>query len=204
MRINSTKFIKSSPSYDLCPPANLPEYAFIGRSNVGKSSLINMITGNKGLAKVSGTPGKTQLINHFVINDSWHLVDLPGYGYAKVPKSQRSIFSEMITKYILNRENLYCVFVLIDSRLEPQAIDSKFITWLGNHGVPFCIVFTKSDKLGTLALQKSIEKYKAFLYETWEELPPIIVSSATKRAGKEDILDYISHINSSVDLNATD
>jgi GTP-binding protein len=198
MIIRTANFIKSSPSVDLCPPENLPEYAFIGRSNVGKSSLINMITGLKSLAKVSGTPGKTQLINHFEINGSWYLVDLPGYGYAKVAKSRRAVFSEMITKYIVNRSNLYCLFALIDSRLEPQKIDSEFIDWLGDQQIPFALVFTKTDKLSSSALDSSLSKFKKHLLKTWDELPPIFISSAATKVGKEEILRYISSINQSV------
>jgi GTP-binding protein len=198
MIIRSANFLKSSPSIDLCPPPNLPEYAFIGRSNVGKSSLINMITGIKTLAKVSGTPGKTQLINHFEINGSWYLVDLPGYGYAKVAKSRRAIFSEMISKYISNRENLHCLFVLIDSRLEPQKIDVEFIDWLGNQQIPFALVFTKSDKLSSSALHSSLSKYQKQLHQSWDELPQIFISSAVTRLGKDEILNYISDINKSI------
>lgn len=200
MIIRSANFIKSSQSYDTCPDPKLPEYAFIGRSNVGKSSLINMLTGIKTLAKVSGTPGKTQLINHFEINKSWHLVDLPGYGYAKISKSKRQVFSEMITKYIMNRESLHCLFVLVDSRLKPQEIDSTFINWLGNNQVPFALIFTKADKLNSEALNSSIARYKKFLYETWEELPPMFTCSAVKRTGREDILNYIEGINASIKI----
>jgi GTP-binding protein len=200
MIIRSAKFLKSSPHIGLCPHPDLPEYAFIGRSNVGKSSLINMITGLRTLAKVSGTPGKTQLINHFEINESWFLVDLPGYGYAKVSKGKREVFSEMITKYILNRENLNCLFVLIDSRLEPQAIDLTFINWLGSNQIPFAIVFTKADKLSSSALNSSIAKYKKQLYETWEELPHIFTCSAVTRIGRDDILNYIAEINTTSDV----
>jgi GTP-binding protein len=198
MVIRTANFIKSSPSVDLCPPESLPEYAFIGRSNVGKSSLINMVTGIKSLAKVSGTPGKTQLINHFEINGSWYLVDLPGYGYAKVAKSRRAVFSEMITNYIVKRENLQCLFVLIDSRLEPQKIDTEFIDWLGEKFIPFTIVFTKTDKLSSSALDSSLSKYKKHLNKTWDELPPILISSAPSRIGKDEILNYISNINLSL------
>ena len=195
MIIRSAKFLKSSPRVELCPEPNLPEYAFIGRSNVGKSSLINMITGLRTLAKVSGTPGKTQLINHFEINESWYLVDLPGYGYAKVSKSKRQVFTEMIAKYIKSRENLQCLFVLIDSRHEPQNADSTFINWLGENQIPFSLVFTKSDKLSSGNLKSSISKYKQFLYQTWEELPPLFTCSSVTRIGREDILKYIAEIN---------
>ncbi|PKP36213.1 MAG: YihA family ribosome biogenesis GTP-binding protein [Bacteroidetes bacterium HGW-Bacteroidetes-15] len=200
MIIRSAKFVKSSPNVEGCPSPNLPEYAFIGRSNVGKSSLINMITGLKALAKVSGTPGKTQLINHFEINKTWYLVDLPGYGFAKVPKSKQGTFTEIINKYIVERENLHCLFVLVDSRLEPQAIDTSFINWLGDNQVPFALIFTKSDKLSTPALDISISGYKKHLYETWEELPPIFVCSSVTRTGREEILSYIESINKSSEI----
>lgn len=196
MIIRSAEFVKSSAEVKQCPESSLPEYAFIGRSNVGKSSLINMLTGIKSLAKVSGTPGKTQLINHFDINGSWYLVDLPGYGYAKTGKKQRAVFAEMITKYITTRETLQCVFVLIDARHKPLPIDSTFISWLGNNGIPFALIFTKTDKLGSGKLTNSIEIYKQHLYKTWEELPPIFISSAVTRIGREEILSYISQINS--------
>jgi GTP-binding protein len=195
MIIKSAQFIKSSPKVDQCPTSTLPEYAFIGRSNVGKSSLINMLTGVKALAKVSCTPGKTQLINHYEINETWYLVDLPGYGYAKIGKSQRQILSEMNTKYILDRENLQCLFVLIDSRHKPQEIDITFINWLGNNGVPFSLIFTKTDKLGTEAVKTAIASYKQHLLEFWEELPPIFASSSVTRTGRDEILDYIGSIN---------
>jgi len=198
MVIRSANFVKSSPKFSDCPTDNLPEYAFIGRSNVGKSSLINMITGLKTLAKVSGRPGKTQLINHFIINDSWYIVDLPGYGYAKVAKSKRQVFSEMITKYILSRENLQCLFLLIDSRLEPQKIDETFINWLGANQVPFALVFTKADKLGSSSLSSSIARYKKHLYQFWEELPPMFICSSVTRIGRDDILSYIDEINSAL------
>jgi GTP-binding protein len=195
MVIRSAKFVSSSPTIASCPKPNLPEYAFIGRSNVGKSSLINMITGIKALAKVSQTPGKTQIINHFIINDTWYLVDLPGYGYAKVSKSSRKIFSEMITKYILNRENLHCLFVLIDSRLEPQEIDIAFINWLGQNQIPFSLIFTKTDKINTPTLQNNIAIYKKEMLNYWEELPKIFSCSAVTRTGREDIIEYIGEIN---------
>jgi GTP-binding protein len=195
MVIRSAKFVSSSPSIDICPKTNLPEFAFIGRSNVGKSSLINMITGIKTLAKVSQTPGKTQIINHFIINESWYLVDLPGYGYAKVSKSSRKIFSEMITRFILNRENLYCLFVLIDSRIEPQAIDISFINWLGQNRVPFSLVFTKTDKINSATLQNNIDVFKKEMLKYWEELPKIFSCSSVTRTGREGIIDYIQEIN---------
>jgi GTP-binding protein len=195
MVIRSAKFIMSSPTIEKCPKVSLPEYAFIGRSNVGKSSLINMITGIKALAKVSQTPGKTQIINHFLINDSWYLVDLPGYGYAKVSKSSRKVFSDMITRYIQNRENLQCLFVLIDSRLEPQEIDINFINWLGQNRIPFALIFTKTDKINTPTLQNNISVYKKEMLNYWEELPKIFCCSAVTRTGREFIIDYIQEIN---------
>ncbi|HZJ73891.1 MAG TPA: ribosome biogenesis GTP-binding protein YihA/YsxC [Perlabentimonas sp.] len=199
MIIRSANFVKSSAELKQCPEHNLPEYAFIGRSNVGKSSLINMLTGINTLAKVSSTPGKTQLINHFEINKSWYLVDLPGYGYAKTGKKQRAVFAQMNTKYITNRETLTCLFVLIDSRHEPQQIDTTFIGWLGANGIPFALIFTKSDKLKPAVLKTNIEAYKNHLYETWEELPPIFISSSTNRSGREEILDYIAQVNTSLE-----
>jgi len=196
MVIRSAKFVVASPSIQKCPRTTLPEYAFIGRSNVGKSSLINMITGLKALAKVSQTPGKTQLINHFMINDNWYLVDLPGYGYAKVSKSSRKTFSDMITSYILKRDNLHCLFVLVDSRLEPQEIDITFINWLGQNHVPFALIFTKTDKINSATLQNNMAIYKKEMLNYWEELPKIFSCSAVTRTGREDILNYIEEINS--------
>lgn len=197
MVIRSATFVKSSAKLEQCPNPNLPEYAFIGRSNVGKSSLINMLTGIKALAKVSGTPGKTQLINHYNINDNWYLVDLPGYGYAKVSKSKREVFSDTITKYILGRENLFTLFVLIDSRLEPQAIDLTFINWLGINGIPFSLVFTKTDKISSVALGTTIAKFTKELLTQWEELPQHFTCSAVTRTGRTEILSYINQINAS-------
>jgi len=195
MLIRSAKFVISSPSIEKCPKPTLPEYAFIGRSNVGKSSLINMITGLKALAKVSQTPGKTQIINHFLINEKWYLVDLPGYGYAKVSKTSRKIFSGMITGYIEKRENLHCLFVLIDSRLEPQKIDLEFINWLGQNQIPFALIFTKIDKINTLTLESNIATYKKEMLNSWEELPRIFSCSSVTRIGRESILKYIGEIN---------
>ncbi|NVO09691.1 MAG: YihA family ribosome biogenesis GTP-binding protein [Bacteroidales bacterium] len=195
MVIRSAKFVISSPSIDKCPKPSLPEYAFIGRSNVGKSSLINMITGIKTLAKVSQTPGKTQIINHFLINEKWYIVDLPGYGYAKVSKTSRKVFSEMITSYIQNRENLYCLFVLIDSRLEPQKIDTEFISWLGKNQIPFALIFTKTDKINTPTLQSNIAIYKKEMLNYWEELPKIFTCSAVTRTGRDEIIEFIEEIN---------
>lgn len=190
----------SNSKVELCPAPDRPEYAFIGRSNVGKSSLINMLTGQKGLAKTSSSPGKTQLINHFMINDSWYLVDLPGYGYAKVSKSSRESWRRMINFYFQKRENLTCVFLLIDSRHEPLKQDLEFIDYLGNMGVPFVIVFTKLDKQSGAKTDANITAYTHKLRETWEELPPIFKTSAEKGIGKEEILTYIDEINEQVKL----
>lgn len=195
MIIQTAKFVKSSSNIKQCPAPNLPEYAFIGRSNVGKSSLVNMLTGNRRLAKISGKPGKTQLINHFLINDNWFLVDLPGYGFARVSKTQRDSFSKMTSEYILNRENLHCIFVLVDIRLEPQKIDDEFISWLGQNQVPLAIIFTKSDKLGVNKLASAVEKYQQHLSQYWEELPPLFTSSAITQKGREEILQFIHGIN---------
>lgn len=189
--IKDARFISSSPDLKGCPAPKHPEFAFIGRSNVGKSSLINMITGRKGLAKTSGTPGKTRLINHFLVNEGWYLVDLPGYGYAKVSKDQRSEFRKSILEYIGKCKMLYCVYVLIDSRLSPQPIDLRFINWLGENEVPFTIVFTKIDKLTISECQKNVEEFKKALSESWEELPTIIFSSSEKKIGREEILKNI-------------
>jgi len=182
----------SNSSVKKCPAPTMPEFAFIGRSNVGKSSLINMLTNHKKLAKTSARPGKTQLINHFVINENWYLVDLPGYGYAKVSKDQRNRFQAYIVDYIINRENLYCLFVLIDSRHEAQKIDMEFIEWLGEKQIPFALILTKTDKLGKIKLSQNLENYKKQLLERWEELPPILLSSAETGFGKEEILSLIT------------
>lgn len=195
MEIKTAKFIMSNSDVSKCPAADKPEYAFIGRSNVGKSSLINMITNQRKLAKTSSRPGKTQLINHFLINDEWYLVDLPGYGYAKVSKSERTRFQAYIINYITKRENLYCLFVLIDARLEPQQIDLEFITWLGENNIPFSLVFTKADKLGKNKLASNIAYYKKELRKQWEELPPVIVTSSQTGMGKEELLDFINNIH---------
>ncbi|MCF0206626.1 MAG: YihA family ribosome biogenesis GTP-binding protein [Bacteroidales bacterium] len=194
MLIKNAQYLMSNEDYRKCPAPNMPEFAFIGRSNVGKSSLINMLTSNSKLAKTSSSPGKTQKINHFMINSSWYLVDLPGYGYAKVSKTQRDVFRRMIEGYILNRPNLVNLFVLIDSRHEPQKIDVEFINWLGTSRVPFTIIFTKADKLGVNALKANIDAYKAHLLEYWESLPDMIVSSAVSRMGQEEILSYIEKL----------
>ena len=195
MIIRNAIYKVSSPSSQLCPQTNVPEYAFIGRSNVGKSSLINLLT-KKGLAKTSQKPGKTMLINHFEINDGeFCIVDLPGYGYASRGKDQREEFSQMIKDYILNRSQMTLLFVLLDIRHEPQKIDVEFLRWLGENGVPFAIVFTKADKLGPMAAQNKVAEYKKFLMKDWEELPPVFVTSAEDKRGKEDLLDYIESIN---------
>lgn len=203
MKINNASFVISNSTWEKCPSEKRVEYAFIGRSNVGKSSLINMLVNSKGLAKTSGKPGKTQLINHFLINESWFLVDLPGYGYAQVSKTARKGFSKLITEYITNRPNLVNLFVLIDIRLEPQKIDIEFITWLGNEGIPFSIIFTKADKLNLNHTNKNVMAYKKELKKYWEELPQIFISSAEDKTGKEEILNYISQINESLksDIN---
>ena len=195
MRIKQAEFIISNKDIKKCPKGDMPEYAFIGRSNVGKSSLINMLTERKGLAKVSGKPGKTQLINHFLINKLWYLVDLPGYGYAGVSKTQRHEFAQFMKKYLLKRENLMCLFVLLDSRLEPQSIDLDFMLWLGENGVPFVICFTKQDKISKKESTENLINYKKELFKSWQELPPIFLSSATKKNGKEDILKFIVKTN---------
>ncbi len=193
MKIKSAEFKCSSEKVGQCPAGDMPEFAFIGRSNVGKSSLINMLTGRAGLAKVSGTPGKTRLINHFVINHEWALVDLPGYGYARTSKSMRAGFGKMIDDYILRRENLFFLFVLVDSRLEPQKIDLDFINFLGENGVPFGLAFTKSDKLSASQLRRNMEIYGVTLSEQWEELPPMFATSAEKGAGRDEVLGFIEN-----------
>ncbi|MEO0311205.1 MAG: putative GTP-binding protein EngB [Bacteroidota bacterium] len=193
--IKEASFVISSPEYTKCPKPDRAEYAFIGRSNVGKSSLINMLTGVKGLAKTSAMPGKTQLINHFLINNSWFLVDLPGYGFARISKAQREVFESMIKNYLLKRNNLINTFILIDSRHAPQAIDLAFIEWMGTVSLPFSIVFTKSDKLGKTKLQEHTTAYKNQLLETWEELPPIFITSSEKKLGRDEILKYIGTLH---------
>ncbi len=195
MVIKTAEFVKSSGKWQDCPEPNLPEYAFIGRSNVGKSSLINAMLNHKDLAKTSQTPGKTQLINHFIINESWYLTDLPGYGYARVSKSMRRDFEKIITNYIQNRKNLVNLFVLVDVRHTPQKIDIEFIEWCGENGVPFSIVFTKSDKLKPNAILTNVEDYKTELLKTWEDLPEIYVTSAEKKLGGDEILKFISTTN---------
>lgn len=196
MEITSAEFVISNTDVTKCPTGTLPEYAFIGRSNVGKSSLINMLTGRKSLAMTSATPGKTMLINHFLINNAWHLVDLPGYGYARRGKSGQEQIRTVIEDYILEREQMTNLFVLIDSRLEPQAIDLEFMEWLGENGIPFSIVFTKTDKLKGGRLKMNINSYLQELRKQWDELPPYFITSAEDRTGRKEVLDYIESINS--------
>lgn len=195
MVIKSADFVKSSVKWQECPEPTMPEYAFIGRSNVGKSSLINAMMNRKDLAKTSQTPGKTQLINNFLVNENWYLTDLPGYGYAKVSKVQRKDFEKLITNYILNRRNLVNLFVLVDARHSPQKIDLEFIEWCGENGVPFSIVFTKADKLKPNAALKNVEDYKTELLKTWEDLPELYLTSAEKKEGTEEILHFIEKTN---------
>lgn len=202
MIIKTATFVKSSGKWQDCPEPNLPEYAFIGRSNVGKSSLINAMMNHKDLAKTSQTPGKTQLINHFLVNENWYLTDLPGYGYAKVSKSLRKDFEKLITNYILNRRNLVNLFVLVDSRHTPQKIDLEFIQWCGESGVPFSIVFTKSDKLKPSEVIKNFENYKMELHKTWEDLPELYVTSAEKKTGGDEILKFIDTTNDFLTQNS--
>ncbi len=194
MLIKSAEYVISSARVDQCPQGELPEFAFIGRSNVGKSSLINMLTGRAGLAKTSATPGKTILINHFLINKEWYLVDLPGYGYAKRGQQQRDELQRMITGYILRREQMMNLFLLIDARHEPQRIDLEFIEWLGENGIPFSIVFTKADKLSKGKLAANVKHYLAELSKQWEELPPHLITSSETKLGKDELLDYIESI----------
>ncbi len=198
MKIKSAEFVVSNQDVAKCPSNHIPEYAFIGRSNVGKSSLINMLTSRKSLAKTSGRPGKTQLINHFIINNSWYLVDLPGYGYAKVSKSSKKTFQKFITKYFEERTQLVSAFVLVDIRHAPQPIDLNFMEWLGEHGVPFSIIFTKADKLKPKAIENHVEDYKNVLLETWEEMPKYFITSSSKDIGKDELLTYIETINSTL------
>ena len=200
MVIKSAEFVISNSQVSKCPTTGLPEYAFIGRSNVGKSSLINMLTGKKGLAMTSQKPGKTQLINHFIINGAWYLVDLPGYGYARLSKDGREKLKTMIEDYTLERKELVCLFVLVDSRHEPQKSDLEFIQWLGEEGVPFALVFTKADKLTKGRLAANLEAYKARLLEEWEELPPIFVTSSEQQLGRDELLSYIEGINTTLYL----
>lgn len=195
--IKQARFLISNTDVKKCPAPDRPEYAFIGRSNVGKSSLINMLVGQNSLAKVSVKPGKTQLINHFIIDESWYLVDLPGYGYAKISISVKEKFQKLISNYILNRENLYCLFVLIDVRHAPQQIDVEFITWLGENHIPFAIIFTKADKLGKVSVAKNVGAYTQELKKLWDELPSILVSSSLDGTGREEIISFIENVNRS-------
>lgn len=199
MNITSAEFVISSPKVEMCPSTTLPEYAFIGRSNVGKSSLINMLTGNNKLAKTSATPGKTLLINHFLINKQWHLVDLPGYGYAQRGKKEQENLKRMITSYILQREQMTNLFLLIDSRHEPQNIDLEFMNFLGEKGVPFSIIFTKADKLSHSKLMCNIGLYKNRLLQDWEELPPCFITSSESKMGRDEVLNYIEEINKKIE-----
>jgi GTP-binding protein len=198
MKIVSAEFVMSNSDVAKCPANKLPEYAFIGRSNVGKSSLINMLMQRKSLAKTSGRPGKTQLINHFIINDKWYLVDLPGYGYARVSKKAKKTFQKFITQYFKKRKQLVLAFVLIDCRHEPQAIDLEFMEWLGENQLPFAIVFTKADKLKPNALKGNIEAYQKKLLETWESLPTYFITSSSKGYGRDQLLDYIEAVNKEI------
>lgn len=195
MEIKEAEFIVSNTDYRKCPDDQKPEYAFIGRSNVGKSSLINMLTGKKSLAKTSGKPGKTQLINHFSINNHWYIVDLPGYGYAKVSKMARIKWDAFISEYLINRKQLVNVFVLLDARLDPQQIDIEFMNWCGGKSIPFSMVFTKADKLSSTALQKNLAKYKKEMLKQWSELPPVFITSSVSSMGREKLLNYIDAIN---------
>lgn len=201
MKIKSAEFVMSNSNVMKAPKDRIPEYAFIGRSNVGKSSLINMLMQRKSLAKTSGTPGKTQLINHFKINDSWFLVDLPGYGYAKVSKKKRVIFQRFIENYFKEREQLVCTFVLVDSRHDPQRIDLDFMRFLGENQIPFCIVFTKADKLGSSKLNKQILSYKKKLLQTWEEVPMSFITSSSSGLGRDEFLQFIQDLNQDVAEN---
>ncbi|RLJ67438.1 GTP-binding protein [Lacinutrix venerupis] len=202
MKIKSAEFVVSNSDVTKCPKDMLPEYAFIGRSNVGKSSLINMLTSRKSLAKTSGRPGKTQLINHFIINKEWYLVDLPGYGYARVSKSTKKVFQKFITKYFEQREQLICAFVLVDIRHKPQPIDLEFMQYLGERGIPFCIIFTKADKLKPNAIDNHVDDYRHIMLETWEEMPKHFITSSSKSIGKEEVLEFIDELNSGMAENA--
>ena len=195
MKIKDARFVMSNTDYTKCPEPNMPEYAFIGRSNVGKSSLINALTNRKSLAKTSGKPGKTQLINHFKINNEWYLVDLPGYGYAAVSKSMRAEFQAFLRDYLSKRENLVCTFVLLDSRLEPQKVDVEFMQWLGEYHIPFVMVFTKTDKLNKTNFVRNMKKYEEIMLETWEELPPRFYTSSVDKTGTEEILEFVEQTN---------
>lgn len=198
MEITSAEFVVSNSRADMCPDTRLPEYAFIGRSNVGKSSLINMLTGRANLAMTSSTPGKTLLINHFLVNKAWYLVDLPGYGYAQRGKKMMEKIRKLIEYYVLEREQMTCLFVLVDSRLEPQKIDLEFIEWLGENGIPFAIIFTKADKQNAGKTKQNVNHYLEILRKQWEELPPYFISSSEKKIGRKEILDYIEKVNQSL------
>lgn len=201
MEIKSAEFVMSNSNVEKCPKSILPEYAFIGRSNVGKSSLINMLTNRKSLAKTSGKPGKTQLINHFIINKNWHLVDLPGYGYAKVSKSAKRTFQKFITEYFSKRKQLVCGFVLVDIRHEPQKIDMEFMEWLGENLIPFSIIFTKADKLKPKDIDDHIKTYENIMLETWEEMPQHFITSSSSGLGKDELLSYIDRLNAEINLS---
>ncbi|MFI1770475.1 ribosome biogenesis GTP-binding protein YihA/YsxC [Thalassobellus citreus] len=201
MKIKSAEFVMSNSDVAKCPKSMLPEYAFIGRSNVGKSSLINMLTSRKSLAKTSGRPGKTQLINHFLINKNWHLVDLPGYGYARVSKSSKKVFQKFITQYFGLREQLVTAFVLVDIRHTPQPVDLDFMKWMGENGIPFSIIFTKADKLRPKAINDHVEAYKNILLETWEDMPNYFITSSSKDIGKDEVLKYIDSLNENLNLD---
>jgi len=198
MKIKSAEFVMSNSDVAKCPNNRLPEYAFIGRSNVGKSSLINMLTGRKSLAKTSGKPGKTQLINHFIINDNWYLVDLPGYGYAKVSKTSKKKFQKFITDYFEKRLQLVLAFVLVDIRHKPQPIDMEFMAWMGEHQIPFSIIFTKADKLKPKAIERHIIEYKTEMLKQWESMPNYFITSSSKYIGKEELLNYIDETNEEI------
>jgi len=199
MKIKTAEFVISNSDIKKCPQSDIPEFAFIGRSNVGKSSLINMLVDRKSLAKTSGRPGKTQLINHFFINKEWYLVDLPGYGWAKVSKTERSKFGDIISSYLVNRENLICTFVLIDIRLKAQPIDIEFINWMGENNLPFALIFTKADKLSKNKVQASYAAFNKVLKDDWAELPVSFITSSTTKQGQEDVLDYIDDVINSLD-----
>ncbi|MFT4847845.1 MAG: GTP-binding protein [Sediminicola sp.] len=201
MLIKSAEFVMSNSDVAKCPKDRLPEYAFIGRSNVGKSSLINMLMQRKNLAKTSGRPGKTQLINHFLINKNWYLVDLPGYGYARVSKSSKKVFQKFITKYFEKREQMILAFVLVDCRLEPQPIDLEFMQWMGESQVPFSIIFTKADKLKPNALKRNIEAYEQKMLEIWEEMPQYFITSASNFEGRDELLGFLGKLNNEIDVS---
>lgn len=195
MTVKEASFVMSNTDFTKCPEPNMPEYAFIGRSNVGKSSLINALTNRKSLAKTSGKPGKTQLINHFLINKEWYLVDLPGYGYASVSKTKRAEFQRFIQDYLSKRQNLICTFVLLDSRLEPQKVDVEFMQWMGENQIPFVMVFTKIDKLSSSKLNKNLQKYRSKMLDSWETLPQIFLTSSVTKFGSDDILRFVEKTN---------